>query len=173
MENLFDKGVKPLNCCDSECNFTAKSHSELKVHVQRTHEGHAKSAECLFCKTTCESNSDLKNHIDMVHSVKIYQCSHCELQFKHQMRLTEHFLKFHSRKRQIKCKLCVSRFSSQETLDNHIEKYHGKQKQMSQCHICRQGSLKKWKEHLKIIDYFINYSITGHRCKFLGCPQKA
>ena len=76
--------------CDM-CDKSLSSKYNLKLHVEKHHEGKKPSVECPTCSKCFQSNTSLKRHVNDVHEKKRpFGCDFCGLTFAQKSQLVTH-----------------------------------------------------------------------------------
>ena len=76
--------------CDM-CDKSLSSKYNLKLHVEKHHEGKKPSVECPTCSKCFQSNTSLKRHVNDVHDKKRpFGCDFCGLTFAQKSQLVTH-----------------------------------------------------------------------------------
>ncbi|XP_063836964.1 zinc finger protein 26-like isoform X12 [Ostrinia nubilalis] len=104
---------------------------------------------CDRCNKVYTTNSNLKYHIEKTHEgatkMRMLRCTRCPEKFSEHFRKLKHLKDAHGITFTFECEVCKSIFPSRRTLTMHTNKYHT---QKTQCEICKKSfscvtSLKK------------------------------
>ncbi|XP_005098985.1 uncharacterized protein LOC101853001 [Aplysia californica] len=109
------KGEKPFKC--TECSFASRCKGDLTKH-QRVHSSERKF-KCHLCPFSCKWKTNLSKHVQCTHTEnRPYQCSQCDLTFKHPSALKSH-QRSHSDQKPHRCNLCGFRARTRYEVDSH------------------------------------------------------
>jgi len=155
------------------CNMVFSTKSNLKVHVQRTHE--AISVTCHICGKVSKSELSLKRHIKNVHgnknqSIEKRKCSYCNKVFSDDKNLSKHIHNIHENN-EVSCHFCGKTFKSKYYLTEHIKKVHGENKRF-QCEFPGCTVAVKSKHHLMDHVAAVHENMARYTCSVCGKRHK-
>lgn len=135
--------------CD-KCKKVYTTSSNLKYHVEKTHEGATKMRmlRCPHCSERFTEHFRKLKHLKEVHGITFtFECEVCKSVFPSRRGLTTHTNKFHSEKTQ--CELCKKSFSCITTLKKHMISHTGERDYV--CNVCQKAyrHQKSLKQHMK------------------------
>ena len=136
--------------CD-ECNYSAKTRSELKAHVDN-HVSHS----CGQCKFRTIHEHVLNNHVKAKHS-REYECGFCNFKTSSKDMLNNHDKRVHRTLPSHQCDYCGEKFQGKSLLTDHIKVNHD-----------MYGRAKFYNEEPKKYCRYFRNSVChyGNRCKF-------
>lgn len=140
-------GGYPCNRCDKV--YTTSSN--LKYHIEKTHEGVTKMRmlRCPHCSERFPEHFRKLKHLKEIHGITFtYECEICKSIFPSRRALTMHTNKFHSQKTQ--CEICKKCFSCITTLKKHMISHTGERNFV--CALCEKAyrHQKSLKQHMRI-----------------------
>ncbi|XP_063674148.1 zinc finger protein 91-like isoform X2 [Bolinopsis microptera] len=100
------------------CDTSFVSSAALLSHVREIHDN-----SCVYCETVC-NNGGLEEHMSSIHSRK---CDICNIVYREQYLILEHFTAVHPELTLTKCWLCEERFITAHDLIKHSRAKHCKE----------------------------------------------
>ena len=139
--NILNKHIRvehlttTFPCVD--CDFQAKSLSDLRIHQKTPHnQGFSSNSrlQCEFCNFVSQNQEILSKH-KLIHSTEspVYPCNKCSFKFTDKTSLSEHINTQHSHE-SYTCEHCHFVSEDQSSLYMHERNIH--QKQKYQCSLC-------------------------------------
>lgn len=147
------------------CPKIYTTNSNLKFHVQKSHEGRTKMRmlRCSHCQERFTEHFRKLKHLKEMHGITFtFECDVCKSIFSTRRTLTMHSNKFHSDKTQ--CKVCKKNFSCVTTLKKHMISHTGERNYV--CGLCNKAyrHKKSLKYHMKIHNGEQNVKFTCSEC---------
>ncbi|CAG4981580.1 unnamed protein product [Colias eurytheme] len=121
-----------------KCSKTYTTHSNLKYHIEKMHEGSVKSKilRCPHCQERFSEHFRKLKHLKEVHGITFtFECEVCHSKFSSRRALTTHTNKQHTDKTQ--CHICTKSFSCVTTLKRHMDSHTGDRNFV--CGICQKA----------------------------------
>ena len=126
-----------LHFC-TKCKYATKRTSDLKLHIQRVHEGVVFS--CEECDHSNTSRWQLTRHIRSVHEGVVFSCDECQYSAPEKRNLNEHIRAVHEGV-DLTCKICQVSLKTEKSLKDHIRRTHGSK--MFSCEQCKFSTTTK------------------------------
>lgn len=135
----------------NKCNKIYTTNSNLRYHIEKTHEGATKMRllRCPHCSERFVEHFRKLKHLKEAHGITFtFECDLCKTTFSTRRALTMHTNKFHTRKTQ--CEICNKSFSCRSVLKKHMMSHSGERNYV--CQLCQKAYRheKSLKQHLRI-----------------------
>ncbi|XP_060809178.1 zinc finger protein 43 isoform X10 [Amyelois transitella] len=145
-KEIHAPGGYPCN----KCNKIYTTQSNLKHHVEKTHEGATKMRmlRCPHCEERFTEHFRKLKHLKAVHGITFtYECEICKAVYPSRRSLTMHTNKYHTQK--TLCEICKKSFSCVTTLKKHMICHTGERNFV--CSFCQKAyrHQKSLKQHLR------------------------
>ncbi|XP_047542221.1 zinc finger protein 160-like isoform X12 [Vanessa atalanta] len=146
-KEIHAPGGYPCN----RCNKVYTTHSNLKYHIEKAHEGatNIRMLRCPHCPERFSEHFRKLKHLKEVHEITFtFICDVCKSIFPSRRALTTHTNKFHTQK--TLCEVCKKSFSCISTLKKHMASHSGDKDFV--CEICDKsyGHEKSLKKHMRL-----------------------
>ncbi|CAK1587531.1 unnamed protein product [Parnassius mnemosyne] len=143
-----------------KCPKVYTTSSNLKYHVEKSHEGATKMRmlRCPHCPERFTEHFRKLKHLKDSHGVTFtFECDVCKSIFPSRRALTMHTNKFHTKKTQ--CNICNKSFSCITTLKKHMVSHTGERNFV--CRICQKSY-----RHQKSLKHHLQIHVNGDSNKF-------
>lgn len=155
-KEIHAPGGYPCNRCDK----VYTTNSNLKYHIEKTHEGATKMRmlRCPHCPERFSEHFRKLKHLKDVHGITFtFECEICKSVFPSRRALTMHTNKFHTQKTQ--CGVCKKSFSCVTTLKKHMVSHTGERNYV--CALCQKAY-----RHQKSLKQHMRTHVLGEELKF-------
>ncbi|XP_065348023.1 zinc finger protein ZFP2-like isoform X1 [Cloeon dipterum] len=148
------------------CDFSAKTHTKLQVHIENIHENGIEF-ECDICKEKFLSKRSLISHIvasGIDHSFIGTYCSICNYDYRSMYSLKLHIQRVHQGV--FKCTGCNTSFATKEERKVHYKANHSQKKQEVQCPECPKiiSNIHNLQIHINMV----HRKLRPHLCQVCG-----
>lgn len=147
------------------CSKVYTTSSNLKFHIEKTHEGNRKTRmlRCPHCSERFTEHFRKLKHLKETHGITFtYECDVCKLTFSSRRALTTHTNRHHSSKTQ--CAVCKKCFSCVTALKVHLRCHSSERDYL--CEICQKSY-----RHKKSLKYHMRSHTNGDQLIKFTCPE--
>lgn len=142
---MIHTGKKPFACGVPECEFAARTASDLSAH-SRTHSGEKPSYFCNEpdCKYACNTSSDLNKHTRIHTNTKPYACDvlDCGYAGRNSSNLIAH-KRTHMALKSYVCEHCSHALANKKSLRRHLEMHERQLNFKFKCGM-QDGGVQRW-----------------------------
>ena len=169
-KNMVCKNIQCPNFCTTECNmlekhgrhlctkckFATKKPSDLKLHIERVHEGVVFS--CEECQYSHTSRRQFTDHIRTVHEGVVFSCNLCQYSAQERRNLNDHIRAVHEGA-VFTCKMCKASLKTEKSLKDHKRRIH--ERGIFSCEQCKYSTARK--------NYLICHIQSAHEGMIFSC----